>query len=107
VAKPTTPREKLCKLTFIGPTSDQSFSHSFEATPVTRGAARSNQVTVGVHDLKRNCIRELIRVATELDGTCQPVCLYPDSGGAKNEGLGHCAVIVAACVPPDTDAGSA
>lgn len=95
------------QLIFIGPTSDQSFSHSFEATPGTRAAARCNQVTVGVHDLKRNSIGELIRVASELDGTRQPVCLYPDSGGAKNEGLGHCAVVVAACVPPDTDAGSA
>ena len=93
--------------TLIGVHSDQPFQHSFKATPGTRGAARRNRVTVGVQDLKRNCIGELIRVATEFDGTCQLVCLYPDSGGAKNEVFGHCAVIVAACVPPDTDAGSA
>ena len=93
--------------TLIGLHSDQPFQHSFEATTGTRAAARRNQVTVGVEDFKRNCVGELVRVATELDGTREPVCLYPGSGGTKNEGLGHCAVRVAVCVPPDTDAGSA
>ena len=91
---------------FHCPTCDQSFLHSFEAAPGTRGAARSNQATVGVRDLKRNCIRELIRVATELDGPRKPVCLYPGSGGAEDEGLGHRAVSIAACVPPNTQVRS-
>ena len=70
--------------------------------PGTRAAARGNQVTVGVHNLKRNCIGELIRVATELDSPRKPVCLYPGSDGAEDESLGHGTVCVAACVPPDT-----
>ena len=37
----------------------RSFPHSFEATRDARAAARHNQVTVGVEDLKRNCIGEL------------------------------------------------
>ena len=93
--------------TVIGLHSDQSFQDSFEATTGTRAAARRNQVTVGVEDFKRNCVGELVRVATELDGTREPLRCYPDSGGAKTEGLGHRAVRVAVCVPPDTDAGSA
>src|SRR5437667_7409645 len=82
------------------PSAPTNFPHSFEATTGTRAAARRNQVTVGVEDFKRNCVGELVRVATELDGTREPVCLYPGSGGTKNEGLGHCAVRVAVCVPP-------
>jgi hypothetical protein len=66
-----------------------NLQHSFEATTRTRAAARRNQVTVGVEDFKRNCVSELVRVATELDGTREPVCLNPGSGGTKNEGLGH------------------
>ena len=92
--------------TLIGLHSDQPFQHSFEATTGTRAAARRNQVTVGVEDFKRNCVGELVRVATELDGTREPVCLYPGSGGAEDEGLGHRAVSVAACVPPDTQVRS-
>src|SRR5437773_832291 len=65
--------------TLIGLHSDQPFQHSFEATTGTRAAARRNQVTVGVEDFKRNCVGELVRVATELDGTREPVCLYPGS----------------------------
>src|SRR5215510_10870143 len=91
--------------TLIGLHSDQSFQHSFEATTGTRAAARRNQVTVDVEDFKHNCVGELVRVATELDGTREPVCLYPGSGGAKNEGFGDCAVRVAVCVPPDTQVG--
>src|SRR5215472_8261746 len=91
--------------TLIGLPADQSFQHSFEATTGTCAAACRNQVTVGVEDFKRNCVGELVRVATELYGTREPVCLYPGSGGAKNEGLGHCAVLVAVCVPPDTQVG--
>src|SRR5262249_21767598 len=90
----------------IGVHSDQFFQYSFEATTGTCAAAFRNQVMVGVEDFKCNCVGELVRVATELDGTREPVCLYPGSGGAENEGLGHCAVRVAVCVPPDTDAGS-
>src|SRR5215467_10353844 len=92
--------------TLIGLHSDQSFQHSFEATTGTCAAACRNQVTVGVEDFNRNCVGEFVRAATELDGTREPVCLYPGSGGAKNEGLGHCAVRVAVCVPPDTQVGN-
>ena len=81
--------------------------HSFEATRDARAAARHNQVTVGVEDFKRNCIGELVRVVTDLDGPREPVRLRPDAGSAKNEGLGHRAVSVAVRVPPDAQAGSA
>ncbi len=87
--------------------SNPSSPHSFEATRDARRAARHNQVTAGVEDLKRNCIGELVRVVTDLDNPRQPVCLRPGARGAKNEGLGHRAVSVAVRVPPDTQAGSA
>jgi hypothetical protein len=85
----------------IGLYSDQSFPYSFEATPDARCTARHNHVTVGVEDLKRNCIGELVLVITDLDGPREPVCLRPGAGSAKNEGLGHRAVSVAVRVPPD------
>src|SRR5437879_3603219 len=85
----------------------QSFPYSFEATPDARGTARHNHVSVGVEDLKRNCIGELVLVITDLDGPREPVCLRPYARSAKNEGLGHCAVSVAVRVPPDAQAGSA
>ena len=83
------------------------FPHSFEATRDARGAACHNQLTVGVEDLKRNRIGELVRVVTDLDNPRQPVCLRPGAGGTKNEGLGHRAVTVAVSVPPHTQVGSA
>ncbi len=91
----------------IGLYSDQSLPYSFEAIPDARGTALHNHVTVGVEDLKRNCIGELVLVITDLDGPGEPVCLRPDAGSAKNEGFGHRAVSVAVRVPPDAQAGSA
>ena len=84
-----------------------AFPHSFEAIGDARGAARRNQVTGCSEDFKINYIGEPVSIITDLDGPREPVCLYPGSGGAKNEGLGHCAVRVALCVPPDTKVGSA
>ncbi len=66
---------------------DRSFPHSFHATSDTRAAARHNLITVGVEDLKRNCIGELVGVVTDFDGPREPIGLRPDSSGAKNEGL--------------------
>ncbi len=94
-------------LTLIGLHSDQFSPHSFEASRDGGAAARHNQVAVGVEDLERNCIGEIVRVVTDLDGPRESVCLYPVSGGAKNEGLGHRAVSVVARVPPDPQGGSA
>src|SRR5260370_37380688 len=74
--------------TLIDLYSHQSFTHSFEATPDARGTARHNHVTVGVEDLKRNCIGELVLVITYLDSPREPVCLCPYARSAKNEGLG-------------------
>src|SRR5215472_2725181 len=79
---------------------------SFEATRDARGAARPNQVAGGVEDFKLNCIGELVRVVTDLDGPREPMRLYPGSGGAKNESLGHRTVSVVACLLPDTQARS-
>ena len=80
--------------------------HSFHATSDTRAAARHNLVTVGVEDLKRNCIGEFVGVV-DLDRPREPVGLRPDSSGAKSEGLGYCAIRVAVRVPPDTQICSA
>ena len=91
----------------IGLHFHRSFPHSFHATPDTRGAARHNLITVGVEDLKRNRIGELVPVVTDVDGPREPVCLYPGSGGAKDKGLGHCAIRVAIRVPPHAQTGSA
>src|ERR1700730_678454 len=93
--------------TLIGRHSDQAFPYSFEATPDARGTARHNHITVGVEDLKRNGIGELVLVITDLDGPRELVCLRPDACSAKTEGLGHRAVSVAVRVPPDAQAGSA
>jgi hypothetical protein len=54
-------------LTLIGFHSDQFSTHLFHAARDGRGAARGNQVSVGVEDFKRNCIRELVPVTTDLD----------------------------------------
>jgi hypothetical protein len=43
-------------------------------------------------DFKRNCTGEPVRVVIEHDGPREPVRLYPGSGGAENEGLGHTAL---------------
>jgi hypothetical protein len=83
-----------------------NLSHSFESSRGTCAAARHNEVTVGVEDFKGNCISERISVNTDLDGPRKPVCLYPVSGWAKDEGLGDCTVTMALRVPPDTEAGS-
>ncbi len=40
-----------------------------------------------------------VPVATDLDDAREPVRLYPGSGGAKDEGLGHRTVSVAVHVP--------
>src|SRR6516164_1249655 len=77
--------------TLIGLHFDRSFPESFHATPDTRAAARHNLVTVGIEDLKRNCIGEFVGVVTDLDGPREPMRLRPGSSGAKNEGLGYCA----------------
>ena len=87
------------------PPLHQSLPHSFEATRDACRAARHNLVTVGVEDLKGNCISEGVPVNTDLDGAGESVCLYPDPGGAKNEGVGDRAVIVALGVPPGTQTG--
>jgi hypothetical protein len=92
-------------LTLIALRFHQSSPHSFEATRDARCAARHNQVTVGVEDFKGNCISERVPVNTDLDGAGESVCLYPDPGRAKNEGVGDRAVIVALGVPPDTQTG--
>ena len=79
--------------------------HSFEATCDARCAARHNHVTVGIEDFKGNCISERVPVNTDLDSAGESVCLYPDPGRAKNEGVGDRAVIVALGVPPGTQTG--
>src|SRR6476660_3503860 len=66
-----------------------NLSHSLEASRDASGAAPHNHVTVGVEDFKRNRIRELVPVLADLDGSREPVCLYPGSSGAKNECFGH------------------
>jgi hypothetical protein len=91
----------------IGIHFDRSFLELFHATSGTRAAARHNLVTVGVEDLKRNRIGELVAVVTDLDGPSEPIRLRPDSIGIKNEGLGYCAIRVAVGVPPDTQTCSA
>ena len=85
--------------------SHQSFPHLFEATRDARGTAGHNHVTVGVEDFKGNCISERVPVNTDLDGAGESVCLFSDSGRAKNEGIGDRAVIVAMGVPPCTQTG--
>ena len=92
-------------LTLIALRSHQSFPHSFEAARDARCAARRNQVSVGVEDFKGNCVNERISVNTDLDGAGESVCLYPDPGRAKNEGVGDRAVIVALGMLPGTQAG--
>jgi hypothetical protein len=82
--------------------SHQSFSDLFDATRDARGAACHNHVTVGVEDLKGNCFSERVPVGTDLDGAGESVCLYPDPGRAKDEGVGDRAVVVAMDVPPST-----
>lgn len=57
--------------------SEQFSPHSFEASRNGGTAAHHNQVAIGVEDLERNCIGELVGVVTDLDGPCEPVCLYP------------------------------
>src|SRR6266404_5325048 len=81
------------------------FPHSFETTRDARCAARHNHVTVGVEDFKSNCISERVPVNTDLDGAGESMCLYPDPGRAKNEGVGDRPVIVALGVPPGTQTG--
>ena len=81
---------------------DRAFPELFHATSDTRAAACHNLVTVGVEDLKRNRIGELVAVVTELNGPREPMRLYPLSGGAKNEDLGYSAIRVALRVLPDT-----
>src|SRR5437879_13814227 len=92
-------------LTLIALRFHQSSPHSFEATRDARCAARHNQVTVGVEDFKGNCISERVPVNTDLDGAGESVCLYPDAGRAKYEGVGDRAVIVALGVPPGPQTG--
>jgi hypothetical protein len=72
-------------LTLIGLHSDQFSPHSFEACRGGGAAARHNQVAIGVEDLERNCIGEIVGVVTDLDGPREPVCLYPVSGGANTK----------------------
>jgi hypothetical protein len=78
------------------------FSTQFEATRDARSAAGRDCVTAGVQDFKLNLIGELVRVVIDLDGPREPVCLYPGSGGAENELLGHRAVGMTLCVSPHT-----
>jgi hypothetical protein len=54
-----------------------------------------------IEDLKGNLISERVPVITNLDGPHEPVYLYRGPGRTKNEGVGHCGVIVALRVPPD------
>jgi hypothetical protein len=86
----------------IGLHFDRSFPELFHATSDTRAAACHNLVTVGVEDLKRNRIGELVAVVTDPDGPSEPTGLRPGSSGVKNEGLGYCAIRVALRVLPDT-----
>ena len=82
------------------------FSTQLEATGDTRGAARRDQVAVGVQDLELNSFGELVRVIIDLDLTREAVRLYPGSSGAKDKNLGRCLVGVTVYVSPDTRAGS-
>ena len=86
---------------------DQALPKSFHATSDTRAAARRNLVTAGVEDLERNYIGEFVAVVIDLDDPREPMRLYPGSSGAKNEGLGYCAIRVAVGVLPDTQNCSA
>lgn len=82
-----------------------NLSHLFESSRDTCAAARANQVPAGVEYFQLEGIGELVRVITDLDGPRKPVCLYPVSGWAKDEGLRDCTVIMALRVPPHTEAG--
>jgi hypothetical protein len=86
---------------------DRTFPELFHATSDTRAAACHNLVATGVEDLKRNRIGEFVAVVTDVDGPREPMRLYPGSSGAKNEGLGYCAIRVAVGVLPDTQNCSA
>ena len=55
--------------------------------------------------MKGNLISERVAVNANLDGACEPVCLYPDPGSTKDEGVGDRAVIVALGVPPNSQTG--
>ena len=94
-------------MTFIGLTLTHLFSCSFHAVSYARAAARYNHVSVGVEDFKRNRIRIPFRVFADHNHAHESLCRRPDSGGAKNEGLGHRAVGATVLVVPDTQAGSA
>jgi hypothetical protein len=98
--------DRILSFTGINPTTNPDFPHSIEATRDACGAARRNQIPCCVKNFEFYGIGELVPAVTELDGPREPVCLYPRSRGAKNEDLGHGAVSVALCVPPDTHAGS-
>jgi hypothetical protein len=78
---------------------------SFEAVSHARSAARRDGVAGCVQNLKGNCFNELVRIDTDLDGSRESVCLYPNPGRAKDEGVGDRGVIVALGVPPDPQAG--
>jgi hypothetical protein len=79
--------------------------HLFEATRNAGRAARGDRVAGRVQNLKGNLISERIPVNTNLDGAREPVCLYPDPGRAKNEGVGDRTVIVVLGMPPDPQTG--
>jgi hypothetical protein len=81
--------------------ADQSSTNSFHASREGRTAARPDFVVGCVEDLKGNLINERVSVSTNPDGPRVPVFLYQGPGSTKDEGLGHRAVIVPLCVPPD------